>query len=195
MANLFDVANAPKKEPTSFVAGVFLQWTRDDLVEDYPLASYSLVYTARLRGGANPEIRFTAVEEQGTYVARLNSTTTAGFIPGDYYWQAEIVRSSDNASVIVDSGEWTIVANLDRSGADPRSHAQIMVDKIEALLEGRADKDVSSYSIQGRSLSKMAVSELLDWRDYYRREVTREKQKAAIAAGKQGSATVKVRFQ
>lgn len=194
MANLFDVQNAPTKEPASLIAGGFVQWTRNDLASDYPPAAYALKYTARLKGGANPEIKIDAVEEGGTFIVRLANTVTIGFIPGDYYWQAEIVRDSDDAAVIVGAGTWSIIPNLDRAGADPRSHAQIMLDKIEGLLEGRADKDVTSYAIQGRSISKMSVADLLDWRDYYRREVALEDQKANIAAGKQTSTTIKVRF-
>lgn len=194
MANLFDVANALTKEPVSFVAGAFVQWTRNDLSDDYPPTAYGLTYIARLTGGKNPEIAIAATEVDGKYVVQIGSDTSAGFIPGDYFWQARVQRQSDGSQVIVDSGQWSIVPNLDRSGADPRSHAQVMVDKIEALLEGRADKDVSSYSIQGRSIAKMTVPDLLEWRDYYRREVVRETQKAAIAAGKQSSATIQVRF-
>jgi hypothetical protein len=69
-----------------------------------------------------------------------------------------------------------------------------MVDKIEALLSGRADKDVNSYSIQGRSISKMGISELLQWRDYYRKEVVKEQRDLAIAQGKPTKTTMKVRF-
>jgi len=61
-------------------------------------------------------------------------------------------------------------------------------------LQGRADSDVSSYSIQGRSLSKMAINDLLQWRDYYRREVKKEKRDSDIKNGRGTSATVKVRF-
>ena len=69
-----------------------------------------------------------------------------------------------------------------------------MLDKIESLLEGRADKDVSSYSIQGRSISKMTISDLLLWRDYYRKEVVKERRDNAIELGKPTKTTMKVRF-
>lgn len=80
------------------------------------------------------------------------------------------------------------------NGADPRTHAEIMVAKIESILSGKADSDVSSYSIAGRSLSKMSFRELTDARDYYRKEVQREVIAERIRKGQGTGATVQVRF-
>jgi len=95
---------------------------------------------------------------------------------------------------LVNTGEFELLSNLDKNGADNRSHATIMVQKIQSLLEGKADKDVTSYSIQGRSISKMSITELTDWRDYYRKEVVKERQAADLAAGKKTGSTIKARF-
>lgn len=194
MSNLFDQGNAPTGEPESFTAGSLVQWKRPDLSADYPPLSYNLIYVARLRGGANSEVNVTATSVNGEFLVTLSSAATAAIIPGEYFWQAEIERKSDNARILIDRGQWTILPDLDQTGADPRSHAEIMLDKIEALLEGRADKDVSSYSIQGRSIAKMSVTDLLTWRDYYRREVNKLKREADIAKGKPAKTTIKVRF-
>lgn len=194
MANLFSTDNALTSEPTEFTVGSLVQWKRADLSEDYPPASYDLIYKARLRGGNNPEISVTATNSSGVFLATLTNVITAAVVPGDYYWQAEIERKSDNARILVAKGQWRVNPDLDQSGADPRSHAEIMLDKIQSLLEGRADKDVTSYSINGRSIAKMNITDLLSWRDYYKREVNLEKRKADAAAGKPSTATVKVRF-
>lgn len=194
MANLFDSDNAATSEPTEIHSGSLVQWKRADLASDYPPASYDLIYKARLRGGLNPEMSVTATNSSGVFLVTLTNAATAAAIPGDYYWQAEIERKSDNARVLVASGQWKLLPDLDQSGADPRSHAEIMLDKIQGLLEGRADKDVTSYSINGRSIAKMNVADLLNWRDYYKKEVSLERRKADAAAGKPSSATVKVRF-
>ena len=194
MANLFDSANALTSEPTEIHCGSLVQWKRADLAEDYPTSLYDLIYTARLRGGLNREISITAVDSGGAYLASMSSAVTAAQVAGDYFWQAEIKRKSDNAKVLVGTGEWKILPDLNQTGADPRSHAEIMVDKIQSLLEGRADKDVTSYSIQGRSISKMSIADLLQWRDYYRKEVAQERRDNAIALGKPTKTTMKVRF-
>lgn len=194
MANLFDSNNAASTEPAEFTAGDFVQWKRADIAQDYPPSAYTLTYIARLRGGLSSEFHFVATNSSGVFLISATSATTAPIVSGEYYWQAEIKRNSDNAKLILEKGTWTVKPNLDQTGADPRSHAEIMLDKINALLEGRADKDVSSYSIQGRSIAKMGVAELTSWRDYYRKEVTKERQQAALANGKPTGTTVKVRF-
>jgi hypothetical protein len=69
-----------------------------------------------------------------------------------------------------------------------------MVAKIESILEGKADADVTSYSIAGRSITKMTFEELQAARDYYKAEVTKHKNKELAARGKATSSTIKVRF-
>ena len=196
MVNLFDQNNALTTEPTSVVIGTLVQWKRADLSEVYAPASYDLIYNIRLKNGAGVDKSVTATTAaDGSFLTSLTSNLTTTMVAGDYVWQAFISRKSDSAKVAVGTGELQLLSNLDQNGADNRSHAQIMVAKIQSLLEGRADKDVSSYSIQGRSLAKMSITDLMMWRDYYRKEVAKEKQDALIAAGKASNATVKVRFR
>jgi hypothetical protein len=83
---------------------------------------------------------------------------------------------------------------MDNNQADPRIHAEIMVAKIETILEGKADADVSSYSIAGRSLTKMSFNELVEARDYYRREIIKHNNDELIKKGKKNGSTIKVRF-
>ena len=61
---------------------------------------------------------------------------------------------------MVDSGRTTISQNLADTNADLRSHAKIVLDSLEAVIENRANMDQSSMSIAGRSLSRMSVDEL-----------------------------------
>jgi len=194
MANLFDAANAPEREPLQFVLGDFVQWKRSDLVSDYPLASYSAQYVSRLSGGANTEFTVVATEVDGTYLFTIPSATSSGFVAGDYHWQLEIVRTSDNSRIVISRGDWSVLVDLDVNGSDPRGHAQIMIGKIESILQGKADSDVGSYSIAGRSLTKMSFAELMDARDKYKSEYAQELIKARIDVGKPSGATVKVRF-
>ena len=69
-----------------------------------------------------------------------------------------------------------------------------MLDKIESMLNGKADSDVSSYSIAGRSLTKMTFAELQDARNFYKQEVLNEQSKINIKNGRKGSSTIQVRF-
>ena len=194
MANLFDEANAPQGEPVEIVVGDFVSWKRTGLVGDYPPASFSAEYVARLRAGGASEIKIAGTERDDYYWFTAPSSTSSGFPPGRYHWKLEITETATGNRVVVDRGELSIVVDLDVSGTDPRIHAEIMLDKIESVLENRADGDVSNYSIAGRSLTKMTPKELVDWRDVYRREVANHRRKMNIKLGKKGRATILGRF-
>jgi len=191
MANAFDSTEAPQGEPLEIVAGDFVQWKREDLTGDYPSASYTLKYSARLQGTGTTEIEITGGDD---HLVQVSSSVTAAYTPGTYSWQGYITRDSDDERILVASGTWEILADSDTSTADPRSHAEIMLNKIESLLEGKADSDVSSYSIAGRSLTKLTPEELITWRNFYKAEVLRERQKEDIKLGRKSPTTVKVRF-
>ncbi len=194
MANAFDAATAPEGEPLSLVVGDFIQWKRSDLTTDYPTDEYTATYVARVTGGGASEIQIAGTVSGGAYLFAANSTATASYNAGYYHWQLEIVRDSDSNRIVVDRGAFDILVDLDANNADPRIHAEKMLTKIESLLEGRADSDVSNYAIQGRSLTKLSIDELIKWRDYYNAEVSAMKRNEQIHLGRKTSATVKVRF-
>lgn len=193
MANAFDAAQAPEGEPLEIVVGDFLQWKRSDLLSDYPLADYSAEYVARITGGGSSEIKLAATETD-TYLFTADSATTAEFVAGYYHWQLEITKTSTGDRIVVDRGTFTAVVDLDINNVDPRSHAEIMIDKIETVLQGKADADVASYSINGRSLTKMSFEDLIAARDKYRAEFAREKAMEHAKNGDPISQTIKVRF-
>lgn len=194
MANLFDPAQSPTNEPLTVVVGDFIQWRRNNLGQDYPNTAYTMTYVARITAGGNTEIAVTGTNYGDEYLFTVTSEQSTNFVPGYYHWQLEAVQISSGNRIVIERGAFTAVADLDVNGSDPRTHAEIMLAKIESLLEGKADSDVASYSIAGRSLSKMSFDELIKARDDYRREVKREKSADLIRQGKSTGATIKVRF-
>ena len=194
MVNVFDPAAAPSVEPERLVVGDRVTWRKLGLASDYPSTEYSLAYISRAASGAgNHEFQVPGVLSGSDYVFTIASADSADFDAGRHHWQLEVTRTSDAERAVILTGLWDIIEDLDNN-VDPRSHAEIMVDKIEAVLQNRADADVLSYSINGRSLSKMPPSELMEWRDYYRREVVIEYRKAHARTGRPHSGTVKIRF-
>lgn len=205
MANLFDAANAREGEPDTIVIGDFVQWKKSNLVTDYPTSDYTVRYVARISGGGDNEILITGTGQTDHYLFTIlnddtghgNGLTVTGssnFVPGHYFYQLEVERNSDNERVVIDRGHFIVVPDLDINQADPRSHAEVMLGKIESLLSGKADSDVASYSVAGRSLNKMTFEELVNARDFYRREVKQEMNAIDIKHGRKGSSTIKVRF-
>jgi hypothetical protein len=195
MANRFDIDQAPDgRQPEKIIIGDYLLWKRTDLVSDYPLADYSMEYVARLTAGGSTEIKVAAQELNGTYVFEVDSATSAGYTAGFYHWQLEVTKTSTGDRVAIETGTFTAVEDLDVNGADPRTHAEIMITKIQTILEGKADADVSSYSINGRSLTKLSYQELVDARDYYRKEYITERRTEDARNGNRSSQTILVRF-
>jgi hypothetical protein len=194
MANLFDAANAPEGEPEEIVVGDFVQWKRSDLVDDYPVATHSAEYVMRISGGGASEHKIAATENADYYLFTLDSATSATFDAGKYHWQLEITETSSGNRIVLDIGDLTFLPDMDANQADPRIHAEIMLTKIESLLSGKADSDVSNYAIAGRSLTKMSFTELVEARDYYRKEIVKHENDALLKRGKSNGATIKVRF-
>ena len=194
MANLFDTDNAPTTEPSEIIAGDLLQWKRSDLNTDYANGTYTLKYSARLAGTAATEIEITATADGNDYLVSEASATTAAYTAGVYYWQAYITRDADSERILIDQGQWEVVANRDTDTSDPRSHAKIMIDKIESLLENRADADVDNYAIGGRSITKMSIDELRNWRSFYRAEYQSELDDLARKQGKPTGNVITARF-
>jgi hypothetical protein len=194
MANLFDAANAPEGEPTKVVVGDFIQWKKSNLAQDYPTSAYSAEYVARITGGGSTEIKLAATEVDGIYLFTVDSATSSDFVAGHYYWQLEITQTSTGNRRVVERGDFEAIPDLDVNQSDPRSHAEIMLAKIESILEGKADSDVASYSIAGRSLSHHSFAELKTLREEYRAEVLREHRNALIKRGKPSQNTIKARF-
>lgn len=194
MTNLFDASSAREGEPREVVVGDFIQWKRSDLVADYPPASYTATYVARITGGGTSEIQLTGTNQTTHYLFTVPSATSEGFLPGKYHWQLEIVQNSSGNRVVVDTGDFDAIPDMDVNQADPRIHAEVMIDKIESILEGKADSDVGSYSIAGRSLTKMSFAELQDARDRYKAELVRHENRELVKRGKANGSTIKVRF-
>lgn len=193
MGNVFD-DTAPDGEPETIIAGDFLTWRRADLNADYANDTYTLSYKARLEGAGSTVITITAAASGTDYLVSETSATTASYTVGVYHWQAYITRDSDSARTTVDSGTFEVKPNRSAATTDPRTHAKTMVDKIESILESRADADVANYTINGRSLTKLSIDELLKWRSHYKAELLAEKQEERLANGDGSGRLIKVSF-
>lgn len=194
MANLFDPAQSPEIEPTLVVVGDFIQWRRTDISSDYPNSAHTMAYIARTSEGSSHEITVAGTNFEADYLFTISSATSSAFIAGYYYWQLEATETSSGNRIVIDQGAFDIAEDLDSNNSDPRTHAQIMLTKIKSLLEGKADADVSNYSVAGRSLTKLSFDELIKARDYYQEEFNKELIAERIRKKQATGATVKVRF-
>ena len=194
MANLFDSTNYPTTEPGTIVAGDRIAWKRSDLNSDYPVALYSLKYSARLENSGLTEIEITASESGTDYIVEVGQAVTATYAAGIYHWQAYIIRTTDSERITIDSGTFEVKTNRDAATDDPRGHVKKVLDAIEATIEGRASKDQEKYAIAGRELWRTPIPDLIMLRDKYRAEYVRETRAERIRNGLGHSGIIKTRF-
>jgi|TARA_R110002074_G_scaffold395282_1_gene583516 hypothetical protein len=195
LSNLFDSENYPGRVPQTLTVGDIWNWKREDIVSDYPPASYTLTYSFRLLSSAATEIALSGsviTESATAYTISVPDSTTVSYTKGDYTWQEYISNATDR--IVLNTGFVTLEPNLDADTSDPRSFWAKVLDAIEATIENRASIDQSSMSIAGRSLSRMTIDELLTLRDRARFETGKEINKARIAKGLGNSSTIKARF-
>ena len=196
MANLFDRANYPTQEPDILVVGDRWMWRRPDLASIYDPSEYALTYEYHRDsgGGGVNQFTITATETSDDYIIEVPSTTTDAYVANAYIWYAFITRSSDSERIAVDNGRAELIDDFADSNADVRSHAKTVLDAIEATIEGRASQDQMSYSIAGRSLSRMSIDDLMTFRNRYRAEYLEEIKKSRIKNKQDSGNLVKVRF-
>ena len=196
MSNVFDRANYSDQEPQELVVGDYWAWKREDLVTDYPTGSYSLSYRFHCDSGGGGSHQFTinAVEADGVYYIEVPSTTTDDYLPHDYIWAAYITRTSDSSRTQIDNGKTLLLPNLADTNADLRSYAKKVLDSIEAVIEGRATIDQSSFSIAGRSLSRMSIDELLELRRVHKVEYLQEVKESRLKNGYVSGNNIGVQF-
>lgn len=175
-------------EPISFTKGDSLSWCK--MLSDYPASSWALTYY--IRGTASLDV--VATSDGDTHVVSLTTAQTATLDAGDYWWQAKASKGAD--IVTVASGQFTVFPSLNDTvaGHDGRSHVKRTLDALEAMIEKRATLDQQSYSINGRSLSRMTMDEILAWADKYRRFYRDELRQLGVQQGLGRGRNVKIRF-
>lgn len=195
MVNPFDSAAYPDVEPGQIVVGKFIAWNRS--IPGMTSADYSVRYDFVCVTHSSSQSHTHSVDATynaniDRWVVEMGGGVTENWHAGgdNYRWDLVVVRNSDSEEAVVDTGFMLFFDSTD----DRRTYAEIMVQKIESILSGRADSDVNSYTIKSRSISKMSVSELIEWRDYFKAEVRRTGGSTGSTDKKPKSNAVRVRF-
>src|SRR5688572_20765454 len=147
-------------------------------LDDYPAGDgWALDYI--LAGATNQTIAATVVD--GEFQVLADTATTAAWTAGNYTAFAQV--SKDGETFTIELGSMRLLGAL-ADGYDGRSHVKKTLDALEALIEGKASKDVDSYSIAGRQLTKMKPDELLKWLNQYRQLYRAELAALSVKQGK-----------
>lgn len=184
-------AAIPTKEPETLTAGV--TWTWKKSLADYKASdSWVLTYYPRKNGVALSA--FTAAADGDDHLVTVAYGISGLFQTGNHDLKGIVAKGAERFQVF--DGFLEVLPNPTQSGAyDPRSHAQTVLDSIEAVLESRATKEVLSFSVEGNSLSSYPHEQLLTMRSRYRVEVEREKAVERLKAGRASGRQILTRFQ
>lgn len=176
--------------PSRLVAGDLWAWRVDGMLAAYPPDAFNLSYSlAPHAGGA--VVNVSAVSDADGWSISIPSATTASLTPGLYGWTLFATRISDGARQAICSARFEVSPDP-AQGGDARTQARKLLDAINAVLEGRITKDVESYSIEGRSLTRVPLEVLRTTRARLMREVQAEER---LAKGQRpGPSYTRLRF-
>jgi len=114
----------------------------------------------------------------GRHRVELSAAASSALAPGTYRYQA-LAMDGDETSLVRAGPLEVVASHADQTlTGDQRSHAEVMLEAIEAALENRATKDQQSYTIEGRSLERLDFRELRRARAQYRAELEAERRAA-----------------
>jgi hypothetical protein len=175
------------REPLTVAAGDTVTWSRT--LADYP-ASTGWVLKYALRGPAVVDI--TGSSDGDTHIITIAPAdlTTAG----TYAVQGYVENGSERRTVY--TGRLKVTPDLTAADAtfDPRSHAQKVVEAIEAVIEGRATRDQQEMWIDGERIVRTHFDELLKIRQRYRHEIAAAEARERRSQGRSSGRTIKFRL-
>jgi len=192
MQNSFDSANYPDAVPEKLNAGSRWAWTRSDITAAYPTIDYTLQFRFALLVSPYTSELVTASKIDGAHVVELPRAQTAVYAPGDYRWDAIIVRDSDAEEDVVDGGYANVMPDL---GADPGETAswvyQVLV-AIRATIKKTATREMRAYMVNGRQIEARSPEELLALEKEFAKRWRQEQDKVNKEAGRSSGSKVLV---
>jgi hypothetical protein len=183
----------PSREPETIVAGDTVKWTKS--LTDFPAGTWTLTYELLHAGG---DLGTVTASASGTdHSITIAAATTAAYntTAADrlVHWNAFATAAGERYHV--GAGSINVKPNpAVVSTLDSRSHAKIVLDAIEAVIENRATKDQMAYAIAGRSLSLTPLPDLLALRREYGAIVAAEERARRAALGLGHKGRCKTRF-
>ena len=173
--------STPSGPPTQVIAGDSWRWKDPDL-SDYPQSegwslkyellgvSQTLTITPEFQTSGDDEnswLSTVATDESDALDSGLYTLILRVVGSGDYDGREETVDIGIGRAVRADATPWrvSVAQNPRTAGAgDYELWAQETIKVIEARLSDRLTKDMESYSIGGRSITKIPVNELMNLR-------------------------------
>src|SRR5271168_2269429 len=167
-------------EPLATIAGDTLTWPRQ--FQNYPAsAGWTLAYVLN-----SPTARFVVNPADITpsgdgFTIAIPGSETQTWTPGTYQWLAVVQLAAANGNpaqrFTVALGSITVTADIldATTPQDTRSANEIALAAIDIMLSGRASDGVQEYMINGRSLRRYSIAELITLRSHLASKVRQER--------------------
>ena len=164
-------------------------------LDDYPADEvWVLYFELRAEAATGAAITFNSTADGKHHYFSIAKDTTVVWMPGWYKGQAYV----DNGTQRFYVWEGRIEIKTDHSTQagtfDTRTSAQKCVDAINAVLEGKATRDVLNFTVAGQTVARMTFKELIAAKDYFQSVVDEENAALGILDGKTGCNLIKARF-
>ena len=183
-----------RTEPLSLAAGDSVEFTRSlgrYLVSD----GWGIIYEG-VGGGSKIEWQSTPNADGKSHDIDIAAATTLSYAAGDYDLSGFAVNGVTGERFQFYKGNLTVAINLQTAQGDTavKTHAQRMLENLEATLERMAAHDLNDSSTEGVEFHRKKLEEVRQQRDHYLRERENELQKEAALNGKPSRKKVHLRF-
>lgn len=163
----------PSREPTQFVAGDSVIWTRS--LSSYPASDgWSLHY--RFLGpyefASDPVVSVV----DGTFKAVLAAAATAAedFIAGTYRLVAWVDGVNNERHTVLDTFVEILPNVAVASFASLQTHVERVIAACEAAIEGRLGADVARYGREGTFVEKLPIEQIRTMLGIYKAKLWRQ---------------------
>jgi len=163
----------PTIEPNVIQSGDTTSWSKL-LASSYPASGgWSLTYTLTLQSDASKRLQIAATSSNDVYTATITAAQSAALTSGTYFLFGHAAKGSERYQVY--SGTLEVRPNLAAvTSGDLRSTVKQTLDAIEAVILRRATSDQQQMTINGKTLVRIPMAELLVLRDKYKAEYKNE---------------------
>lgn len=177
--------------PSAVYAGDSLLWEIG--LENYPASDgWVLTYNFRKENGST--IQFASTPNGANHYFSVSASITAGWTPGVYLGTSKVTRGVQSFTTW--RGQIEILPDLSQQSDnyDTRSHAKKCLDAINAVLEGKATRDVMQTTIAGQSVGRMSWSEITAAKSYFQDLVDGESAAESAVNGLGNRRNILIRF-
>ena len=121
-----------------------------------------------LRGNGQ-QIEFSSIAKGDTHEINVPKGTTATWLPAEYIMEGFAGNVSTGERQRVYLNNLSVLENLETAApdADQRTHAQKMVELIQAVQLGKSTHDILESDVEGTRIKRLSPKELRDEYNYW----------------------------